>query len=172
MVAGPGSAPMIAACAHRLSACSAQASSSVARSRPASPGTTRRAGVTIQLVVASTKSPTGLRNGTRSHWKWKRASNMKTKKPATVSTRKTAIWANMSVLSELFAHLDRAQAPRLDRPPQPFCKLLLVEHFQRGFRSAAARSDVLAQGSRRLGAGGGELRCAEHGVQGELHCSL
>ena len=30
---------------------------------------TRRAGITIQLVVASTNSPTGLRNGTRSHWK-------------------------------------------------------------------------------------------------------
>ena len=37
---------------------------------------TRRAGITIQLVVTRTNSPTWLRNGTRSHWKWKRASSV------------------------------------------------------------------------------------------------
>ena len=35
----------------------------------------RRAGATIQLVTAMTNSPSTLRNGTRGHWKRKRASS-------------------------------------------------------------------------------------------------
>src|ERR671914_2696994 len=167
-VSAPGSAPSIAACAHRPRACSSQARSSVGRSRPASPGTTRRVGTTSQLVVASTNSPTGLRKGTRSHWKWKRASSTKTKNATTVSTRKTPICVNTSVLSEFFAELRGAPARRLDRAHKALGELFFVEYLQRRFGRAAFGSHVFSQGLRRLAAGGSELGRAEHRMKREL----
>src|SRR5919109_495508 len=139
MVRPPGSAPTIVACSHRPSACNSHARSSDGRSRPARPGTTRRTGTTIQLVVASTNSPTGLRNGTRSHWKWKRASSMNTKKLTTTSTRNTPICVNTSVLSEFFAELGAARRRGLDGAPEALGELLLVEHVQRRLGGAALR---------------------------------
>src|SRR5688572_12259727 len=168
----PGSAPTIAACAHRPSACSSQARSSVGRSRPASPGITRRTGTTSQLVVARTNSPTGLRNGTRSHWKWKRASSMKTKNATTVSTRKTPIWVNTSVLSarfsELAAELGRAPARGLDRARKTLGDLFLVEYLERRLGGAAPGGHLPPELGRAVGARGRELRRAEDRVQREL----
>src|SRR5919108_507868 len=151
----------MAACAHTPAACSTQASSKVARSRPASPGTKRRAGITIQLVVASRNSPIGLRNGTRSHWKWKRASSMNTKKLTTTSTRNTPFCVNTSVLSEFFAELGAARRRGLDGAPEALGELLLVEHVQRRLGGAALRGHVPAQRRGRFAARSRELRRAQ-----------
>src|SRR5262245_55063299 len=144
-VRSAGSAPKITACAQKPSACRIQASSSVGRSSPASPGITRRTGITIQFVVASTNSPTGFRNGTRSHWKWNRASSRNTKKLTTASTRKTPICTNTSVLPQLAPHLLAALGGRGDRAREPLGELLLVEYLQRCFGGSAFRGDIFPQ---------------------------
>src|SRR3954471_3929049 len=122
---------------HSASASISQARIRVARSRPASDGITRRAGITIQLVVSRTNSPTGLRNGTWSHWKWKRSSSANTKKVTTVSTRKMAICPNISALPQLVAELGSATACGLegfhDLVGEPF----LLEHLERGLGGSA-----------------------------------
>src|SRR5262245_6807232 len=167
-VRSAGSAPKITACAQKPSACRIQASSSVGRSSPASPGITRRTGITIQFVVASTNSPTGFLNGTRSHWKWNRASSRNTKKLTTASTRKTPICANTSVLSEFFAQFRAAAARRLERALEALGELFLVEYLERRLGRAALGVHVFSQRRRRLFAGSGQLRRAEHGMEREL----
>src|SRR3954447_20486358 len=139
MASALGSAPPIAACAHNPAACRPHATSSVDRSRPANPGITRRAGTTIQLVVASRNSPMGLRNGTRSHWKWKRASSKNTRKETIVSMRKMAICANISVLGELVAELAAAARGGGQRLGKALGEAFLVEDAQCRFGSAAFR---------------------------------
>src|SRR3954470_23933414 len=167
-----GSAPPMAACAHSPAACRPHASNSVARSRPVRPGITRRAGSTIQLVVASRNSPAGLRNGTRSHWKRKRASSKNTMNVTSVSTRKMPIWASTSVLPELPAELFAALACRLDRAQQPLGEPLFVDHLERRLGGAALRGHLLSQFGRRLVRGRRELRGAEHRLHGKLERGL
>src|SRR4051812_36208240 len=168
MASALGSAPPIAACAHNPAACRPHATSSVDRSRPANPGITRRAGTTIQLVVASRNSPMGLRNGTRSHWKWKRASSKNTRKETIVSMRNVAIWANISVLCQLVAELMAAPGCRGERARKAFGELLLLEGLQRRLRRAAFGGHLGAQRGGRLAALRRELGRAEHRMGGEL----
>src|SRR4030095_3112631 len=115
------------------------ASSSVERSRPASPGTKRRTGITIQLVVASTNSPAGLRNGTCSDGEWKRRSSAKTKNVTTVSTRKTAICPNISAFPQLVAELGSAAACGFGRFHDPFRKPVLLQTLERRLGGTALR---------------------------------
>src|SRR5690349_3721909 len=130
-----GSAPAMAAWAQRPRAWRSQAKSKVARSSPARPGMMRRAGMTIQFVVASRNSPIGFLNGTRSHWKWKRASKRNTRNETIVSIRKVAICPNMSVLRELVAELAAAAGGGRERLREPLRQLLLLEDLQRGLGS-------------------------------------
>src|SRR3954464_14736713 len=162
-----GSAPAMAACAQRPNACSSQARISVERSRPTRPGTMRRAGMTIQLVVASRNSPIGFLNGTRSHWKWKRASSRNTRNETTVSMRKVAICANISVLCQLVAELMSAPSCCRKRARKALGKLLLLEGLQRGLGGAAFRGHLGTQRRGRLAALRRELRRAEHRMGGE-----
>src|SRR3954462_11160533 len=136
-VAMLGSAPAIPACAQRPTACNSHARINVDRSSPARPGTMRRAGMTIQFVVTSRNSPIGLRNGTRSHWKWKRASSRNTRNETIVSMRNVAIWANISVLCQLVAELMAAPGCRGERARKALGELLLLEGLQRRLRRAA-----------------------------------
>src|SRR5678815_3095074 len=134
-----GSTPTISALIQIARHCSAKASSKVARSRPARLGITRRTGITIQLVVASTNSPTGLRNGTCSHWKWKRKSSTSTKNVTRLSIRKMAICPNISALPELVAELRPATAGGFEGLHDFFRKPFLLEHLECGLGGAALR---------------------------------
>src|SRR3954469_329620 len=167
-VAMLGSAPAIPACAQRPPACNSHARINVDRSSPARPGTMRRAGMTIQFVVTSRNSPIGLRNGTRSHWKWKRASSRNTRNETIVSTRKMAIWANISVLCELVAHLGAAARGRRQGLGEALAEFFFIENAQRRFGRTALGGDVLAQLGGRLQAIHRKLGRAEDAVLGEL----
>src|SRR5262249_6493306 len=149
-----------------------QASSRLARSRPTSPGMKRRAGITIQLVVASTNSPTGLRNGTRSHWKWKRSRSRNTKKVTSVSIRKSAICPNISAFPQLVAELGSAAAGGLERLQDLFRQLFLLEDLQRRLGGAAPRGDLPAELAGRVRGLRGELRRAEHHLHRQLQGGL
>src|SRR5262245_19664785 len=139
-------------------------------SRPTSPGITRRTGITSQLVIARMNCPAGLWNGTRSHWKWKRASSRQTKKPKTVSIRKTVIWVSTSVLASHFPpHLLAAPAGGLHRAHEALGELLLREHVERRRGGPAFGGDVLPQLGRIFFRRKSELGRPQHRVLGELH---
>src|SRR6185312_4361172 len=150
----------------------AHARSSVERSRPARPGTKRRTGITIQLVVASTSSPTALRNGTCSHWKWKRKSSTNTKNVTTVSIRKTAICVNISALPELVAELRATTACGFERLHDLFRQPFLLEHLERSLGGPAFRSHLPSELARRVRGLRRKLRRAEHHLHGELQRGL
>src|ERR671919_667066 len=92
---------------------------------------------------------------------------MKTKKAATVSTSRMAIWPSTSVLPELVAELAGAPQRGLERARQALGELLGFEGFERRFGRAALGGDVAPQRRGRLDAAGGELRRPEYGVQRE-----
>src|SRR3954470_18999690 len=148
-VAMLGSAPAIPACAQRPTACNSHARINVDRSSPARPGTMRRAGMTIQFVVTSRNSPIGLRNGTRSHWKWKRASSRNTRNETIVSMRKVAICANISVLGELVAELGAAAGGGGQRLGEALGELFVFENAQCRLGGPSLGGHVLAQLGRR-----------------------
>src|SRR3954470_1989482 len=136
--------PLSHACSHRLMAWATQASSSDAVSSPATGGRGRRGGTTPQFVVASRNSPIGFLNGTRSHWKWKRASSRYTRNENAVSTRNVPICASISVLRQLVAQLAAAPGGRGERLAEPLGQLLFLEHPQGGLGGAALGRHVLA----------------------------
>src|ERR1051325_3422738 len=122
----------------------------------------RRAGITIQLVVARTNSPTGVRNGTRRHWKWKRSRSRNTKKVTSVSIRKSAICPSISALPQLIAELGAATAGGLACLHDLSRRLFLFEPLERRRGGAALRSDRPAEPAGRVRRLRGKLRRAEH----------
>ena len=125
------------------------------------PGNQAPRGMTIQFVVASRNSPIGLRNGTRSHWKWKRASSRNTRnRDDRVDQERGDLREHLSPSAQLVAELVRrggvAAASALARR---FGELFLLEHL-----SDASVVPPLEVTFLRSFAGGSALRrraCAE-----------
>src|SRR5882672_2981461 len=144
----------------------------LARSSPNRPGTTRRAGRTIQSVSAETNCPTGLRNGARSHCIWKRKSSAYTKKPNAVWISRWAIWLNIafpgSFLAQFLAQFLAAVVGGMDRADDRFLHLVLGHARQRPLGRPAFGSHPFAQHRDRIGTARGELGRAGEGVQYEL----
>src|SRR6266853_5043984 len=144
----------------------------LARSSPNRPGTTRRAGRTIQSVSAETNCPTGLRNGARNHCMWKRRSSAYTKKPNAVWISRWAIWLNIaspvSFLAQFLAQLLAALVGGMDRADDRLLHLVLGHARQRPLGRAAFGGHPFAQHRDRIGTGRGKLGRPAEGVQDEL----
>src|SRR2546428_14120888 len=121
----------------------------LARSSPNRPGTTRRAGRTIQSVSAETNCPTGLRNGARNHCMWKRKSSAYTKKPNAVWISGLAIWLNIalpgSFLGQLLAQFLAALGGGMDRAEDRLLPLVLGQARQRPLGRAGFGGHPFAQ---------------------------
>src|SRR5438552_342085 len=144
----------------------------LARSSPNRPGTTRRAGRTIQSASAETNCPTGLRNGARNHCMWKRKSSAYTKKPNAVWISRWAIWLNIafpvSFLAQFLAQLLAALAGGMDRADDRVLHLVLGHACERPLGRAALGGHPFAQYGHRIGTARSEPGRAGEGVQHEL----
>src|SRR6185503_4796024 len=116
----------------------------------------------------SRNSPRGLRNGTRSHWKWKRASSRPTSIVTTVSIRNNAICVNTAlVLPELVAHLGAAPGGRRQGFGKTLGEPLAFEHFERSLGRAALGGHVFSELRGGFMALRRERSRAEHAMLGE-----
>src|SRR2546428_7352930 len=144
----------------------------LARSSPNRPGTTRRAGRTIQSVSAETNCPTGLRNSARNHCMWKRKSSAYTKKPNAVWISRWTIWLNIafpvSFLAQLLAQFLAALVGGMDRADDRFLDFVLGHARQRPLGRSAFGGHPLAQHRDRIGTGRSELGRTGEGVQPAL----
>src|SRR5439155_1499229 len=145
----------------------------LARSSPNRPGTTRRAGRTIQSVSAETNCPTGLRNGARNHCMWKRKSSAYTKKPNAVWISRWAIWLNIalpaSFLAQLVAQFLAALVGGMDRAEDRLGLLAVLAGDR--LREREQAGNPFADHRRRIGHRSNQARVSPQplGEVGEAH---